>query len=43
MVSASLFGAATAANAYVSIPVFSVPITLQTLVLMVVAAFSLLL
>lgn len=38
MVYASLFGAATAAAAYISIPMFPVPITLQTLVLMVGAA-----
>lgn len=38
MVYASLFGAATAAAAYVSIPVPPVPITLQTLVLFVGAA-----
>lgn len=39
MVYASLFGAATAAAAYISIPMFPVPITLQTLVLMVGGAY----
>jgi biotin transport system substrate-specific component len=39
MVYASLFGAATAAAAYLSVPMFPVPFTLQTLVLLLSAAF----
>ena len=39
MVYASLFGAATAAAAYLSVPMVPVPFTLQTLVLMLSAAF----
>ncbi len=38
MVYASMFGAATAAGAYVSVPLPPVPITLQTLVLLLGAA-----